>query len=188
LDKKSSTTASDAANKTKKTTVSRDPNIPALGIWDQTKFTAKDLRKLVKEDFVKQGSDEIKMPGLNATLAPPAGYRVMFLAFFYRGLSFPIHDFLRALLFAYEVQLHDLNPNTMLHIACYVTLCECFLGVGMNWALWKCIFVVRRQGPYQIGGFGCFIRTDAKYFNLKTPEKKSELEVQVVLRQRLDNG
>jgi hypothetical protein len=171
LDKKSSTTASDAANKTKKTAVSHDPNIPAIGIWDQTKFTAKDLRKLVKEDFVKEGSDEIKMPGLNATLAPPTGYRVMFLAFFYRGLSFPIHDFLRALLFAYEVQLHDLNPNTMLHITCYVTLCECFLGVGTNWALWKRILVVRRQGPYQIGGFGCFIWTKVKYFDLKTPEK-----------------
>jgi hypothetical protein len=61
----------------------------------------------------------------------------MFLAFVLHGLSFPPHDFLRDLLFAYGIQLHDLNPNTILHIACFITLCECFLGVEPHWALWR---------------------------------------------------
>jgi hypothetical protein len=34
---------------------------------------------------------------------PPAGYQVMFLAFFFRGLTFPAHEFFRALLFAYGI-------------------------------------------------------------------------------------
>jgi hypothetical protein len=53
-----------------------------------------------------------------------------------RGLSLPPHPFLRGLLFAYGIQLHDLNPNTILHIACFIMLCECFLGIEPHWALW----------------------------------------------------
>jgi hypothetical protein len=45
------------------------------------------------------------------------------------GLSLPPHPFLCGLLFAYGIRLHDLNPNTILHITCFITLCECFLGI-----------------------------------------------------------
>jgi hypothetical protein len=67
--------------------------------------------------------------------APSAGYRVMFLAFFLYGLSLPAHKFLRGLLFVYGVQLHQLTPNSLLHIACFVTLCESFLGIDPHWVL-----------------------------------------------------
>jgi hypothetical protein len=53
----------------------------------------------------------------------------MFIAFILWGLSFPPHPFLRDLLYVYVIQLHDLNPNTILHLACFVMLCECFLGI-----------------------------------------------------------
>jgi hypothetical protein len=62
-----------SAKKAKKTAVSRDTNASAVGIWDQTKFTAKDLHKLFKEDFMKEGSNELKMPGHKTTPAPLAG-------------------------------------------------------------------------------------------------------------------
>jgi hypothetical protein len=52
----------------------------------------------------------------------------MFLAFLLRGLSLPAHEFLRGRLFVYGVQLHQLTPNLILHIACFITLCESFLG------------------------------------------------------------
>jgi hypothetical protein len=84
--------------------------------------------KLIKEDFVKEDTNAIRILGLETMPAPPAGYRVMFLAFFYHDLSLPIHQFLRALLFAYGVQLQDLNPNIVRHLACGIMLCECFLG------------------------------------------------------------
>jgi hypothetical protein len=60
---------------------------------------------------------------------PSSGFRVMFLAFLLRGLPFPAHEFLRGLLFVYGVQLHQLKPNSILYIACFITLCESFLGV-----------------------------------------------------------
>jgi hypothetical protein len=48
----------------------------------------------------------------------------MFLAFLLRGLSLPAHEFLRGLLFVYGVQHHQLTPNSILYIACFITLCE----------------------------------------------------------------
>jgi hypothetical protein len=67
----------------------------------------------------------------------------MFLAFLLCGLSFPAHEFLRGLLFVYGLQLHQLMPNSILHIACFVTLCESFLGVDPHWTLWKFLFHLR---------------------------------------------
>ena len=40
--------------------------------------------------------------------------------------------FLGGLLFAYQTKLHDFSHNGILHIACFITLCECFLGV-LSW-------------------------------------------------------
>ncbi|KAK1692353.1 hypothetical protein QYE76_009050 [Lolium multiflorum] len=51
---------------------------------------------------------------------------------------------------------HQLTPNSILHVAISITLCECFLGIPPNWALWKRIFYLRRNGShniaYNIGG------------------------------------
>jgi hypothetical protein len=33
------------------------------------------------------------------------------------------------------VQLHQLTPNSVLHIACFVTLCESFLGTEPHFLL-----------------------------------------------------
>jgi hypothetical protein len=59
----------------------------------------------------------------------------MFLAFLLRGFSLPAHEFLRGLLFVYSVQLHQLTPNSLLHIVCFVTLCESFLGIEPHFLL-----------------------------------------------------
>jgi hypothetical protein len=67
----------------------------------------------------------------------------MFLAFLLRGLSFQTHEFLHGLLFVYGVQLHQLMPNSILHIACFIILCESFLGIEPHWILWKYLFRLR---------------------------------------------
>jgi hypothetical protein len=67
----------------------------------------------------------------------------MFLAFLLYGLSFPAHEFLRGLLFVYGIELHQLTPNSILHIACFVTLCESFPGIEPHWVLWKFLFCLR---------------------------------------------
>jgi hypothetical protein len=103
---------------------------------------------------------------------PPSGYRVMLLAFLLRGLSFPAHEFLHGLLFVYGVQLHQLTPNSILHIACFVTLCESFLGIEPHWILWKFLFrlcpsVALSKKP-ELGGVVVSVRAEVHYleFNM----------------------
>jgi hypothetical protein len=96
--------------------------------WVPSEFLQSDLTKVQKEGLITKG-DEVIFPSTERIPKPPSGYRVMFLAFLLRGLSFPAHEFLGGLLFVYDVQLHHLTPNLILHIACFVTLCESFLGI-----------------------------------------------------------
>ncbi|KAK1630928.1 hypothetical protein QYE76_005243 [Lolium multiflorum] len=102
------------------------------------------------------------------------GYRVSFVDHLIRGLSAPIHPFLRGLLFVYGLQLHHLTPNSVLHISIFITLCEAFLGVQPNWALWKRIFFCRRNGSpnvaYNIGGVVISVRPTVDYFDVKLPD------------------
>jgi hypothetical protein len=70
----------------------------------------------------------------------------MFLDFLLCGLSLPAHEFLCGLLLLYGMQLHQLTPHSLLHIACFITLCEAFLGIDPHWILWKYLFCLRPTG------------------------------------------
>jgi hypothetical protein len=108
----------DATKNGKRVTTPCDPDALMIGEWDRSKFVQKDLCNTAKDWLLKEDPEEVQVPGRKTTPTPPAGIRVMFLAFILRGLSFLAHDFLWGLLFVYGVQLHDLTPNTVLHIAC----------------------------------------------------------------------
>jgi hypothetical protein len=151
-------TATGAAGAAAKKAKTADADPPTIGNWVQTKFGDKELASAEKIGLLKNDVAEILIAGPEIIPRPPTGFRVIFLAFLLRGLSFPLHSFLRGLLFAYGIQLHDLNPNTILHIAWFVMLCECFLGIEPHWALWHRIFIIRRPLHYQTGGFSCQVR------------------------------
>jgi hypothetical protein len=93
----------------------------------------------------------------------------MFLSFLLRGLSLPAHEFLRGLLFVYGVQLHQLTPNSILHIACFMTLCESFLGIEPHFLLWRPIFWLRPSvalsNKPEVGGAIVSVRAEAQYLN-----------------------
>jgi hypothetical protein len=91
----------------------------------------------------------------------------MFLSFVFHGLSLPAHEFLCGLLFVYDVQLHQLTPNSILHIACFVTLCESFLGIEPHFLLWRSIFRLRPSvalaNKPELGGAIVSVRPEAQY-------------------------
>jgi hypothetical protein len=167
MGKRSSTTAGAAAAKKAKTA---DAEGSGVGRWVQSKVGNKELTQAEKMGLLKNAPAESLAAGPEIVPRPPLGFRVIFIAFLLWGWSFPPHPFLRGLLFAYGIQLHDLNPNSVLHIACFITLCECFLGIEPHWALWRRIFAIRHPLPYQTGGFGVQVRPDVEYFNLQTLE------------------
>jgi hypothetical protein len=134
--------------------------------WVPSEYGQTDLTKAQKDGFIAKG-DQVIFPSTERIPKPPSGYRVMFLAFLLRGLSLPAHEFLCGLLFVYGMQLHQLTPNSISHIACFITLCESFLGVDPHWTLWRFLFRLRPsvsllKNP-QLGGAVVSVHTEAHY-------------------------
>jgi hypothetical protein len=148
----------------KKGTKKQSPN------WVPSSFDEADLKKAKKEGFLP-ASVAVVFPRDEVVPTPSAGYRVMFLAFLLRGLSLPAHEFLRGLLFVYGMQLYQLTPNYLLHIACFITLCEAFLGIDPHWVLWKFLFCLRPTGSLteipELGGAIVSVRSESHYLEFK---------------------
>ncbi|KAK1680054.1 hypothetical protein QYE76_040902 [Lolium multiflorum] len=129
---------------------------------------------MLKKLGISGKQDSLRFPKEESYPTPPMQYRVSFVDHLIRGVSTPIHEFLRGLLFMYGLQLHHLTPNSILHISIFITLCEAFLGVQPNWPLWKRIFLCHRNGSstasYNIGGVVICIRPDVEYFDVKFPD------------------
>jgi hypothetical protein len=134
-------------------------------------FEESDLKKAKKDGFLPEAAQVI-FPGDECVPTLPKGYRVMFLAFLLHGLSLPAHEFLRGLLFVYGVQLHQLTPNSSLHITCFITLCESFHRIDPHWVLWKFLFrlcpSVSLAKNLELGGAIVSMRSKSHYleFNM----------------------
>ncbi|KAK1680909.1 hypothetical protein QYE76_041757 [Lolium multiflorum] len=141
--------------------------------WERSKISNQDQKTLKKLGMLKK-QDSLIFPGDESFSRPPIGYRVTFIDHLIRGLSTPIHEFLRGLLFVYGIQLHQLTPNSILHILIFITLCECFLGTHPHWSLWKRIFYLRRNNSrnivYNVGGVCICVRPEVDYFDVKFPD------------------
>jgi hypothetical protein len=100
---------------------------------------------------------------------------VLFQYFVERGLALPTSDFSRGLLFYYGIQLHHLNPNSILHISIFVQFCEVFLGTEPHFDLFTYLFHLKSQPnnkvPYEVGGAGLQLRQgmEKKYISYKFP-------------------
>jgi hypothetical protein len=134
--------------------------------WVPSDFKQKDLEKAQADGLISV-DDHVIFPSTDRIPKPPSGFRVKFLAFLLRSLSFPAHEFLRGLLFVYGVQLHQLTPNSILHITCFITLCESFLGIEPHFLLWKFLFWLRpsvaSSKKPELGGAIVSIRAESQY-------------------------
>jgi hypothetical protein len=154
----------------KATMVKKGGNKMALK-WVPSMFEESDLKKAKKDGFLPEAT-LIIFPGDERVLSPPEGYRVMFLSFLLHGLSLPAHEFLRGILSVYGVQLHQLTPNSILHIACFITLCESFLGIDPHWVLWRFHFRLRPRVALnkkpELGGVVVSMQSESHYleFNI----------------------
>jgi hypothetical protein len=54
---------------------------------------------------------------------------VMLVSFYEREFVLPLHPFVCGLLHDYQLKIQNLHPNSVLHIACFIILCEEFLGI-----------------------------------------------------------
>src|SRR4051812_26478132 len=159
---------------------------PKPGDWESCAIPHSELVSLQANGFLPQAYMVSVQAGLatfnggkqaESTPNPSKGEWVCLVPYLLRGLRFPIHPFLRGLLEFYGLQLHDLTPGSILHIAGFVALCELFLGVEAHFALWKRLFclVPRSQGGsiYQVGGAEIW-RIAGTGYPPGTPKKASE--------------
>ena len=77
------------------------------------------------------------------TPTPKSRERVVFLPHFVRGLGFPLHPFVRGLMYYYGLDFHDLAPNFVLNISAFIIVCEAFLRIKPHFGLWLKIFCVK---------------------------------------------
>jgi hypothetical protein len=138
----------------------------AVTSWVPSAFMQKELDK-ARADGLVSNDDEVILPSAEWIPMPRDGFRVMFFAYLLRGLSLPAHEFLRGLLFVYGVQLHQLTPNSILHITCFITLCESFLGIDPHFLLWKALFQLRPSVTLskkpELGGACIYVRSKSQY-------------------------
>ena len=71
---------------------------------------------------------------------------VVFEDYFWRGLGFPVHPFLRDLLVFWSISLCNLHPNTILHILIFIHFCEAFLGILPHFNLFRHLFWLKKKG------------------------------------------
>ena len=71
---------------------------------------------------------------------------VVFEDYFWRGLEFPVHPFLRDLMELWVVSLCNLHPNIILHISIFIHICESFLGVLPHFNLFRHLFWLKKKG------------------------------------------
>ena len=71
---------------------------------------------------------------------------VVFGYYFWRGLGFPIHPFLRDLLEFWVISLCNLHPNTILHISIFIHFCKAYLGVLLHFNLFRHLFWLKKKG------------------------------------------
>ncbi|KAK1642383.1 hypothetical protein QYE76_060188 [Lolium multiflorum] len=142
--------------------------------WRASTISNRDVNKLRTLGFISSADDDIRLPGSSSRPRPPKGFTVMFVAFLFRGISLPAHEFLCSLLFFYGIQLWQLTPNSILHLSIFVTLYEAFLGIDPHWGLWRKIFYVKRHngndGPPVVGGVGFVVRKEVDYLDFPMKE------------------
>ena len=92
--------------------------------------TEGHIKKLRKSGYL---SNDIvhRLPEKGQLLPSPRPHeRVVFLPHFLRGLGFPLHPFVRGLMFYYGLDFHDLAPNFVLNISAFIVVCEAFLHIA----------------------------------------------------------
>jgi hypothetical protein len=61
-----------------------------------------------------------------------------------------------------------------LHIACFITLCEAFLGINPHWGLWKYLFCLRpnasKEEIHDLASAIVSVRSESQYFAFKMAE------------------
>ena len=98
--------------------------------------TEGHIKKLRKAGYLSKDIAH-RLPEKGQLLPTPRPHeKVVFLPHFLHGLGFPLHPFVRGLMFYYGLDFHDLAPNFVLNISAFIIVCEAFLRIRPHFGLW----------------------------------------------------
>ena len=111
------------------------------GKWEASSITEKDIKNLREAGYLTTDVAH-RLPAKKQVIpTPEPDERVVFIPHFLRGLGFPLHPFVRKLIFYYGLDFHDLAPNSFLNIPAFI-MCEAFLHIPSHFGLWLKVFNV----------------------------------------------
>ena len=92
-------------------------------------FTERNVKELREAGYLAVNIAH-RLPAKKQIIhTPEPNERVVFIPHFLRGLGFPLHPFVRGLMFYYGLDFHDLAPNSFLHILASIIVCEALLRI-----------------------------------------------------------
>ena len=112
-------------------------------------ITDGDIKKLRRAGYLPDNIAHWLPDEVQLIPTPRPHERVVFLTHFLCGLGFPLHPFVRGLMFYYGLDFHDLAPNFILNISVFIVMCEAFLHIKLHFCLWLKTFNVK---PKVVGG------------------------------------
>jgi hypothetical protein len=115
----------------------------AKGKWEASTVTNDDIKDLKRAGYLSANVAHRAPEEGQVVPTPRSGERVVFIPHFIRGLGFPLHPFVRGLMFFYGLDFHDLAPNSFLHISAFIVICEAFLRVQPHFGMWLKVFNVK---------------------------------------------
>ena len=96
------------------------------GDWICSTITQDNLDDLVEGGLIPHES--VRLPGNETEPQPWEGECVLLATHIDLGFSLPPHPFFRGFLNFFGAQLHHFNPNTIVYLVAFVSMCENFLG------------------------------------------------------------
>ena len=98
-------------------------------------MTEEDITKLREARYLSANIVH-RLPDIGQIVPTPEPHeRVVFLTHFVRELGFPLHPFVRGLMFYYGLDFHDLAPNFVLNISAFIVVREVFLRIRPHFGL-----------------------------------------------------
>ena len=115
----------------------------AQGKWMVSSVKEEDITELRAAGYLaREIAHRLSAEGQVFPMPKP-NERVVFIPHFFRALGFPVHPFVRGLLYYYGIDFHDLSPNSFLNISAFIVVCEAFLRIQPHFRLWLKVFNVK---------------------------------------------
>ena len=123
-----------------------DANSAAERYWSKCHVTEAQLKTMAEEGLIPPHKDGGWRSAEGEDVPnPQADERVMLTSHIFRGLGFPPSTFFLDVCEHYGLQPHNLTPNSILYIAGYQAMFECWLGLRPRLDFFRYVFQTRRQ-------------------------------------------